>query len=66
MRIVVNGEERDVPDGQTVLELVGAFELEPSRVAVAVDNEILKRPDWTARALQPGSRVEIVHFVGGG
>ena len=65
MRIVVNGEPRDVPESQTVLGLIESLGLNPSSVAVELDRAIVKPPEW-ATPLSPGACVEIVHFVGGG
>ena len=64
--IVVNGEQRTVPEGQTVLDLLRELNLEPTRVAVELDRRIVKQPHWGETALPPGARVEIVRFVGGG
>ena len=66
MEIVVNGAERQVPVGQTLLGLLRDLELEPSRVAVEVDGGIVKRAEWEALELAPGAKLEIVQFVGGG
>ena len=66
MQIVLNGQNREVPEGQTVLALLESMGLEPSRVAVEMDGLILKKPEWAGRALEPGARLEVVHFVGGG
>ncbi len=66
IEIVVNGETRSVRDGETVLGLLQSLGLDPGRVAVELDMVIVKQSDWPNRVLQPGSRVEIVHFVGGG
>jgi thiamine biosynthesis protein ThiS len=66
MQIVLNGEPREVPDGLTVLALLDSLGLDPGRVAVELDQSILKKPEWPNRTLQPGARLEIVHFVGGG
>ncbi len=66
MRIVLNGESREIPDGCSVLELLEFLGLEPSRVAVEVDREIVKAARWAETALKPDAKVEIVHFVGGG
>jgi thiamine biosynthesis protein ThiS len=66
IEVIVNGERRSMPEGQTVEELLLALELEPSRVAVELDRAILKRPLWPHTALRDGCRLEIVHFVGGG
>ena len=64
--IVVNGEQRTTADAQTVLGLLSELGLDPSRVAVELDRRIVKQPLWPATALRPGSRLEIVQFVGGG
>jgi len=64
--IVINGETRSIPEGQTVLDLLKSLELDPGRVAVELDRVILRRPEWASRVLQPGTRLEVVYFVGGG
>ena len=64
--IVVNGESRAIPEGQTVLDLLRELELDPARVAVELDRTILKQPKWSETALSAGSQIEIVQFVGGG
>jgi thiamine biosynthesis protein ThiS len=66
MQIVLNGEPRDVPEGLSVLGLLETLGLDPGRIAVELDALILKKPEWPVRKLQPGSRLEVVHFVGGG
>jgi thiamine biosynthesis protein ThiS len=64
--IVVNGERRSVRTGATLLDLVGSLGLEPERVAVELDRQIVKRDRWGETAVEPGAQVEIVQFVGGG
>lgn len=64
--IIVNGVERQAPAGQTLLELLRDLELEPSRVAVEMDRRIVKRAEWETLELEPGAKLEIVQFVGGG
>jgi len=64
--IVVNGVVRQAPAGQTLLGLLRDLDLEPSRVAVEMDRRIVKRAEWETLALEPGARLEIVQFVGGG
>lgn len=64
--ITVNGERRPLPEGQTILGLLQALELDPARVAVELDGAIVKQPQWGQTLLRPGSQLEIVQFVGGG
>jgi sulfur carrier protein len=66
IEIVVNGESRMAPEGQTILELLRELGLEPTRVAVEYDRKIVKQMLWPETILRPGSQLEIVQFVGGG
>jgi len=66
LQIQVNGETRDVPEGCNVLRLLAHLELNPARLAIERNLEILPRSAWEATLLAAGDRLEIVHFVGGG
>ncbi len=66
MRLTVNGEARDVPDGVTIRALLEHMKLEHGPVAVEVNREVVPRADHHARALFSGDVIEIVHLVGGG
>ena len=65
MQIKVNGEDRDLPDGETVRALVTRYNLTPEKVAVELNRRLL-RGDKYDTALKNGDEVEIVTFVGGG
>jgi len=66
--VCVNGEERTLPDGATVLDAVRATgtEEEARGVAVAVNGEVLPRGKWSSTALGEGCQVEVLHAVQGG
>jgi len=64
--ITVNGEPRGAPPGSTVTDLLREMGLDPTRVAIERNLEILSRPDWAKTSVQAGDRYEIVQFVGGG
>lgn len=64
--ITVNGEQRDATPGSTVTDLLREMGLDPGRVAIERNLEILSRPEWQKTSVQPGDRYEIVQFVGGG
>ncbi|MBM3745086.1 MAG: sulfur carrier protein ThiS [Acidobacteria bacterium] len=66
VEIFVNGAPHPVPEGQTVLVLLESLQLDPARVAVELDGQILRQSYWKERTLQVGARLEIVHLVGGG
>ena len=66
--VLLNGEQRSLPEGATVVDAVrAAGAAEDGRgVAVAVDGEVLPKGRWTDAALTEGSHVEVLHAVQGG
>ncbi|MCC7265877.1 MAG: sulfur carrier protein ThiS [Caulobacteraceae bacterium] len=66
MRLTINGEDRDVGGVADVAGLVEALGLDPRKVAVEVNLEIVPRSLYGQAALNDGDQVEIVHFIGGG
>ena len=65
MRLQVNGDTRDVVAG-TILALVEELGLDPRKVAVERNLEIVPRSLHGGTALAEGDRIELVQFVGGG
>jgi sulfur carrier protein len=66
VRLTVNGEERRVDGIAVVADLVTSLGLDPRKVAVERNLEIVPRSTYTRTALAEGDRIEIVHFIGGG
>ena len=66
MRIMVNGEERDIEAGLTVAQLVASCDLKPEHVAVEVNEDLVTRKKHDSTTLKEGDAVEIVTMVGGG
>jgi len=66
MTLHINGEPRDFSDGLTLAALVEQLGMKADRVAVELNLEIVPRANWPATQLNPGDKLEIVHFVGGG
>ena len=68
MRVVLNGEPRDLREGATVTEAVSASGAPRSArgVAVALDGEVVPRGRWEDTPLSEGARVEVVQAVQGG
>ena len=64
--IRVNGEHRRVPGGISIAAMVNELGLDPLRVAVERNLEIVPRGTFEEIVVQEGDRLEIVHFVGGG
>ena len=66
LSIRVNGEHRRVRDGMTIAELALELGLEPTRVAVERNLEIVPRSTLGQVRVEDGDEYEIVTFVGGG
>ena len=66
LSIRVNGEPRLVPEGLTVAGLAAELGLDPARVAVERNLEVVPRSTLAGVAVEEGDSFEIVTFVGGG
>ncbi|HUF43406.1 MAG TPA: sulfur carrier protein ThiS [Verrucomicrobiae bacterium] len=66
MKVKVNGEEKEIADGQTVGSLLQELQIRPARVVVEHNRNIVPRDAYGATLLADGDALEIVHFVGGG
>ncbi len=66
LQIVVNGQVRLAPEGQSLMQLLTWLGVDPTRVAVELNRSILRREDWSTTQVGPGANLEIVQFVGGG
>jgi thiazole synthase len=64
--IRVNGEHRRVMSGISVAEMLNELGLDPLRVAVERNLEIVPRGTLDEVCVEDGDDFEIVHFVGGG
>lgn len=65
MRLQVNGDTRDIT-ARTLLALVEELGLDPRKVAVERNLEIVPRSLHADTVLEDGDRIELVQFVGGG
>jgi thiamine biosynthesis protein ThiS len=66
MRLIINGETRTFAEMSDIAALVAALKLDPRKVAVERNLEIVPRSTYAQVGLSDGDRIEIVHFVGGG
>ncbi len=66
MLIHLNGESREVPERSMLDDLVKDLSLEPTRIAIELNQQVVRRDQWARTTLAEGDRIEIVHFVGGG
>ncbi|MBA3667543.1 MAG: sulfur carrier protein ThiS [Sphingomonas sp.] len=64
--VVINGEHRRLPAGTSLAQLIAEIGLDPLRVAVERNLEIVPRSTFNTLMVEDGDDYEIVHFVGGG
>ncbi|MBV9819790.1 MAG: sulfur carrier protein ThiS [Solirubrobacterales bacterium] len=68
MRVTVNGEERELQAGATVVSVLELLDVAPAArgVAVALDGEVVSRARWSQAQLRDGALVEVVSAIQGG
>ncbi len=66
MELSINGQHKTLPDDATVADLVRLFNLTPERVAVELNEKLVRRTNYAQTRLSTGDRLEIVTLVGGG
>jgi thiamine biosynthesis protein ThiS len=66
MRILLNGDVRDIEPDTTVKSLLDSLGLDARIVAVEVNRAVIKRERYPTTRIPEGAEVEVVAFVGGG
>lgn len=68
MKIALNGSERELQEGATVVDAVAAAAGDPERrgIAVALEGEVVPRGRWSETELAEGQRVEVLEARQGG
>lgn len=66
IKIILNGEEKTISSKMNIADLITQYELDIKKIAIEKDLEIINPSDFSQIILDEGSRIEIVHFIGGG
>jgi thiazole synthase len=66
LSVRINGDERRVRGGVSIAEMLGELGIDPLRVAVERNLQIVPRGMLGEVCVEEGDAYEIVHFVGGG
>ncbi len=66
MRVVINGENREISSSLSVAALLQDLGLDARKIALEHNLEILPRSAYNDTMVSDGDRLEIVHFIGGG
>ena len=66
MRVVINGENREISSSLSVAALLQDLGLDARKIALEHNLEIVPRSAYDQTMVADGDRLEIVHFIGGG
>ena len=66
LHVTINGEPRTLQPGLSLHELLAGLGLNPAKIALERNLEIVPRSEYGAVRVAEGDRYEIVHFIGGG
>ena len=66
MRIILNKDQKIIPDNISVLDLLQYFKIELKYMAVEVNESIIPKSEYSNFNLKENDKVEIINAVGGG
>ena len=66
MKIRLNGDPFEIANPLSISELLEHLNIDPRRVAVEHNLDIIKRARYDTTIINEGDEVEVVNFVGGG
>jgi len=66
MQITVNGQERHVGEGTSLMDLLTELNVDTKTVVVQRNADIVGRSDFVTTSLTEGDVLELVRLVGGG
>lgn len=69
LTVIFNGQSRTfdaLPATTTLDQLLLELSLKADRIAVEHNGEIAPRASWSNTQVNPGDKLEVIHFVGGG
>lgn len=66
MEILINGEKKALTTAMNLTDLLKYFNLPSERVAVELNQEVVRKKDWAEIKVSDGDKIEVIHFVGGG
>jgi len=65
MKVRINGQDRELPAGSTILAVVHLHHLTEDKVAVELNRRLVRSSSYNTE-LKEGDELELVTFVGGG
>lgn len=66
MKVKVNGDELELKEGATLIDLLETLSLGQAKVAIELNQSIVPRSQHASQQLSANDSIEIVHAIGGG
>ena len=66
LNVIINGEAKNLGKAMTLNEMLVFLGLDPKKIAVERNLEIVPRSTYAEVQVRDGDKYEIVHFIGGG
>ena len=66
IKINLNGKPLSIPTGTTVFRVIKKIKVQPKKIAIELNREIINKNNIRKIFLKNKDRLEIVHFIGGG
>mgnify|MGYP001368066345 CR=1 FL=1 len=66
IKIKLNGKPLSIPNGTSVYKVIKKIKAQPTKVAIELNRQIIKKKNINKILLKNKDRLEVVHFIGGG
>jgi thiamine biosynthesis protein ThiS len=66
LRLIINGQEREIQSSVNITELLLELEIKGSHLAVALNSQVIPRDNYESTPISENDKIEIVTAVGGG
>jgi thiamine biosynthesis protein ThiS len=66
IKIFLNGDLIEIEKNLNISQLIASLDLDASKIAIEKDLEIIHPQNFGEIIIQNNSKIEIVHFIGGG
>lgn len=66
INVIINGKPRSIEGGISLLSLLRLLNIDPGRVAIEYNRDIVERNQFGSICLKEDDKLEIITFVGGG
>lgn len=66
MKVYINQNETEVPEGITVKEWFDRQQIAAEGTAIAIDNKLVPKSEWSNRTLADGDKITLIRATFGG